>query len=173
MNYVRIYGAAHYDTVSKKIRMNYAYDAHNARGPGATWFHEHGHLIDDIAGRISTNIDFKDLLDSDFIDYLSKYGKESGYKTLDKIEEAISKELANMREHSAVSDLLNCLSGGSINGVAKHDSEYWMEASDRITSEAFAHMFEAQFDVIRHKQMEKYFPKSLQKFESMLGGIIG
>lgn len=34
-----------------------------------------------------------------------------------------------------------------------------------ITSEAFAHMFEAQFDKTRYDEMKKYFPESLGYFD--------
>lgn len=44
---------------------------------------------------------------------------------------------------------------------------YW-ENSSNITSEAFAHMFEAQFDKVRYNEMKKYFPRSLDYFEKKL-----
>ena len=39
-----------------------------------------------------------------------------------------------------------------------------------IISEAFAHMFEAQFDEKRYNEMKKYFPQSLEYFEKKLRG---
>lgn len=39
-----------------------------------------------------------------------------------------------------------------------------------ICSEAFAHMYEAQFDKTRYAEMQKYFPSALSKFESMIKG---
>lgn len=39
---------------------------------------------------------------------------------------------------------------------------------ENITSEAFAHMFEAQFDKVRYDEIKKYFPKSLEYFEKIL-----
>lgn len=47
--------------------------------------------------------------------------------------------------------------------------KYW-ENSDNITAEAFVHMFEAQFDETRYRQMKLYFPKSLEYFEKKIGG---
>ena len=35
-------------------------------------------------------------------------------------------------------------------------------------AEAFAHMYEAQFDKIRYAETQKYFPSALSKFESMI-----
>ena len=41
-------------------------------------------------------------------------------------------------------------------------------STENIASEAFAHMFEAQFDEVHYKEMQKYFPKSLEYFEKKL-----
>ena len=41
-------------------------------------------------------------------------------------------------------------------------------STENITSEAFAHMFEAQFDKVRYDEMKKYFPQSLEYFEKKL-----
>ena len=102
---------------------------------------------------------------------MKSYGKEHNLKTFDKVQSAISKDLSEMREHSAVSDLLNGLSKGNIKGIARHSVDYWTDDSV-YCSEAFAHMFEAQFDSVRYAQMKKYFPQSLKKFEEMLGGLV-
>ena len=45
--------------------------------------------------------------------------------------------------------------------------DYW-DNLENITSEAFAHMFEAQFDKVRYDEMKKYFPQSLEYFEKKL-----
>lgn len=72
-----------------------------------------------------------------------------------------------MRKHSAVSDLLEGLTQGNIKGCAGHIPDYWKNP-ENITSEAFAHMFEAQFDKTRYDEMKKYFPESLEYFEKKL-----
>ena len=46
-------------------------------------------------------------------------------------------------------------------GVLEKHPEY-------VTSEAFAHMYEAQFDSIRYGEMKKYFPGALKSFEKMM-----
>ncbi len=38
---------------NKKIKLNSVADIVNPRGAGVTWFHEHGHLINDCLGNIS------------------------------------------------------------------------------------------------------------------------
>ena len=68
-----------------------------------------------------------------------------------------------MRKHSAVSDIMEGVTMGNVRGVSGHGKDYWNDAS--ITSEAFAHMFEAEFDSDRKAEMKKYFPNALKYFE--------
>ncbi|MEZ3455626.1 MAG: hypothetical protein K1W17_14810, partial [Oscillospiraceae bacterium] len=138
------------------------------RGNAATWFHEHGHLIDDMAKNISHASEYESLLRSDYRSYMAAYGKVNNLKTFDKVQSAISKDLNSMRKHSAVSDILEGLSDGNIRGVAGHGTDYWKKNSDALSSEAFAHMYEAQFDKTRHAEMQKYFPSALKYFEDKL-----
>lgn len=160
-------GTAHFNTKTKKISMHYKADMSNIRGAGTTWYHEHGHLIDDSLGMVSRDEHFKELLEQDTFQYRIKYGKEHNLKTYDKVDRAISNDLQDIRRHSAVSDLLDGLTKGNIRGCAGHSIDYW-DNQENITSEAFAHMFEAQFDEVHYKEMQKYFPKSLEYFEKKL-----
>lgn len=164
-------GTPHYSPVKKKVSMHYKSDLHSERGSCVTWFHEHGHMLDDMVGRVSDNSEFFDALNSDYMAYMKTYGKKNGLKTFDKVQSAISLDLSSMREHSAVSDILEGLSHGNIKGVSGHRLGYWKNDSV-VCSEAFAHMFEAQFDNVRYVQMKKYFPNALAKFESILGGLV-
>lgn len=160
-------GTAQFNTKTKKISMHYRADLDNLRGAGTTWFHEHGHLIDDALGTISNDKRFKELLEQEALQYRIRYGEEHNLKTYDKTDAAISSELQDMKKHSAVSDLLDGLTKGNIRGCAKHSMDYW-DNPKNITSEAFAHMFEAQFDKVRYDEMKKYFPQSLEYFEKKL-----
>nr|DAP89830.1 MAG TPA: minor capsid protein [Bacteriophage sp.] len=160
-------GTAHFNTKTKKISMHYKADMRNIRGAGTTWYHEHGHLIDDSLGMVSRDEHFKELLEQDTFQYRIKYGKEHNLKTYDKVDRAISNDLQDIRRHSAVSDLLDGLTKGNIRGCAGHSIDYW-DNQENITSEAFAHMFEAQFDEVHYKEIQKYFPKSLEYFEKKL-----
>ena len=157
---------AHYNTKTKKISMNGA-DLKNPRGAGATWFHEHGHLVDDLAGNLSDDKNFIQLLESDSLSYRIAYGKAHHLGTFDKVDKAISEELGDMRKDSAISDLFDGVTQGNIIGCASHPKEYWKNR-DNVTSEAFAHMFEAQFDKKRYEQMKKYFPNALEYFEKKM-----
>lgn len=158
---------AHYNTKTKKISMNYGADLKNPRGAGATWFHEHGHLVDDLAGNLSDDKNFIQLLESDSLSYRIAYGKAHHLGTFDKVDKAISEELGDMRKDSAISDLFDGVTQGNIVGCASHPKEYWKNR-DNVTSEAFAHMFEAQFDKKRYEQMKKYFPNALEYFEKKM-----
>lgn len=163
-------GTAHYD--DGKIHMHFAYDLNNERGAGATWFHEHAHMIDDLSGEISTkNADFYNALFDDYSKFLNNEIHKNPELSVDEIYEHISEQLNDIRKHSAVSDLLHGLSKEKIKGVAGHPHKgngesYWNEKS--IAQEAFAHMFECQSDKIRYTEMKKYFPSSLELFEKML-----
>ena len=158
---------AHYNTKTKKISMNYGADLKNPRGAGATWFHEHGHLVDDLAGNLSDDKNFIQLLESDSLSYRIAYGKAHHLGTFDKVDKAISEELGDMRKDSAISDLFDGVTQGNIIGCASHPKEYWKNR-DNVTSEAFAHMFEAQFDKKRYEQMKNYFPNALEYFEKKM-----
>ena len=161
-------GTPHFDeNDTKKIFMSYYADLHNSRGECVTWFHEHGHLIDDAMGKISNNAKFRQCLNDDWLSYMQSYGKANNIRTIDEIQTAISKDLSSMRKHSAVSDVLEGVSNGGITGCAGHGIAYWKDDS-MICAEAFAHMYEAQFDKIRYAEMQKYFPSALSKFESMI-----
>ena len=151
--------------------MHYGTDLKNQRGAGVTYFHEHGHLIDNATKYLSDDKEFKQLLESDSLKYRIEYGKEHHLNTFDKVDKAISKELDDMRKHSAVSDMFEGITHGNIHGCAGHPDEYW-DNEKNITSEAFAHMFEAQFDEERYAQMKKYFPQSLAYFEKKLKGVL-
>lgn len=94
-------------------------------------------------------------------------GKKHHLDTFDKVDQAISRDLSSMREQSGVSDILQAVTKGNVSGVAGHELAYW-SINENITSEAFAHMFEAQFDAVRYREMKKYFPRSLEYFEKML-----
>ena len=54
-------------------------------------------------------------------------------------------------------------------GCSGHDDPYW-EEERALISEAFAHMFECQFDKKRYTEMKQMFPNALDWFESLLKG---
>lgn len=149
-----------------KIYMNYANDLTNDRGSCVTYFHEHGHLIDCAMGNVSNDTKFFDKLSDDVDRYALKTGIQGNFKNKEELFNKISDNLNDMRKHSAVSDLLGALTEGEIQGIAGHNADYWNEKT--IAMEAFAHMFEAQFDEVRYKEIKKVFPNALDYFENLL-----
>ncbi len=161
-------GTPNYNLVSKKISLNYLDDIANGRGPGATWFHEHGHMIDDLAGTLSDDKQFLDILRSDVNAYQMKTIRKFKIQDLAKANEIISGELGDFRTQSAVSDIFSAITHNEVRGCGFHENGYWDGNPLNVTAEPFAHMFEAQFDRQRHAEMKKYFPNALNYFEKKL-----
>ena len=174
--------SAFYWKRTKSISMSYERDENHWALKGSTWFHEHGHLIDDFAGQITFNHpEYLDAIRTDFAKLISlrtKSKKPLSYvdamdflskKT--ELQKALSSELKlSDSQQSAVSDIMEGISAAMIRGCGGHvrnDPDYWNNGYT-ITSEAFAHMFEAQFDKARYSQMQMYFPNSLNMFEKLL-----
>lgn len=123
-NYI---GIPCFNTRENKIYMNFNADKVNSRGECVTWFHEHGHLIDNAIGNISDSKDFLELLEKDSYNYRVKYANENNLRTWDKVNKAISMDLDDMRKHSGVSDIFEGASQGNIKGIAGHPEGYWNE----------------------------------------------
>ena len=159
-------GTAAYSPSKKKIRMNYYVDLYNHRGVGVTWFHEHGHMIDDMAGNLSDNEEFYNALFKDKRDYTTRLILDKGAKDLQEAYSMLTAELMDTRSQSGVADIFNGLTVGKIKASGYHDEDYWCK--ENLLCEAFAHMYEAQFDEVRYTQMKKYFPGALSVFEKIL-----
>lgn len=162
-------GIAHYDEDTRKISMNYMADLNNERGPGATWFHEHGHLIDYALGELSKDSDYEQNLRDDWENYIAKLMIVNN-QTEREAERFVEHNLYDIRRHSAVSDIVNGLTLDKVRGCTGHSLDYWRKYG--VESEAFAHMFEAQFDAIRYDEMKKMFPNALKLFEEMIRGKV-
>lgn len=159
----KTFNGAYYE--NGKVYLNIDVDIENFRGMCASWFHEHGHLIDEKAGCISKDKVFYRLLEEDYnrvVENGKRYGASDEF-----VFDALGREMQSMRKHSAVSDLFNAFSENKIKGSGWHRPKYW-DSWEKYTSEAFAHMYEAQFDKVRYKEMKKYFPEALKYFEKQL-----
>ena len=69
-------GVPCYDPNTNKIYMSYSGDLYNPRGPGVTWFHEHGHMLDNALGSISHNEEYINELQADFMKYVKDYERK-------------------------------------------------------------------------------------------------
>ena len=73
--------------------MNFAYDVTNKRGAGTTWFHEHGHYVDNNAGRISRNSDFAQAIFWDCQEYERMFAEKYDLYFIEDVRYGISEEL--------------------------------------------------------------------------------
>lgn len=163
-----------------KIYMNYTDDETDEIAPGSTWFHEHGHLIDYIAGRPSKQIEFYDALRNDFAKLItSRTGSQKKLTYTEAMDflavnpqlcKVIGDELkTSVFQQAIVSDIMNGVSVGMIRGCGWHPNDYWN--GDTIRFDSFANMYEAQFDELSLKQINMYFPNALDVFEKILKGV--
>jgi len=164
---------SHFNSNDKKIYMNFIADNiqnGSGKGIGSVYFHEHGHLIDNALGNISVqNKKFYDALESDFVFFKKNIYHESSIPlTYGEMCNIASKQLQNLRTDNGISDIINGLSDGTIKGCGYHDKGYWNKIT--ISQEAFAHMFEAQFDSQKYQRMKLIFPEAFKEFENMLEG---
>lgn len=166
-------GSGAYSKKTKKMRLNYFSDLNDyKRGPGTQFFHEHGHLIDDRAGDLSSSEEFSNALKEDYENYRDKL---KGKKNLTdrEIDNLILDEINDSSKHS-ISDIIDGITHGQITGSASHtrvNPMYW-EDKGNLEREAFAHMYEACFDEQKIKYMHTYFPKSFREFKNILKGAI-
>lgn len=168
-------GTPHFDSRIQKVKMNFANDMTDPRGPATTFFHEHGHFVDftSCAGSGYTSLrtpDFGNALKNDFEAYVKAAMKANGTRKKTDAYTIIARELMDA-DHNAISDLFGGLSRNKARGNYGHATRYWTY-SGMLEKEAFAHMFAAQFDAGRYALMQKYFPTALAEFENLLKGVI-
>lgn len=169
-------GTPHFDSRTQKVKMNFASDLADPRGPATTFFHEHGHYIDfmSCSGSDYTSLqtsDFGDALRADFDAYIKATMKTHSTRKKTDAYAIISQELQGAL-HNAISDLFGGMSRNKCAGTYGHwNTRYWTY-SGMLEKEAFAHMFAAQFDAERYALMQKYFPTALAEFEKLLKGVI-
>lgn len=167
-------GTAFFSSLTQKVKMNFADDLTNVRGAGATFFHEHGHFIDfmSCSGSGWTSLStpaFGSALRADFDAYIKgimkqqKITKTAAYSI---IAQEVTPDL-----YSAISDLMGGLSRNKARGNWGHATKYW-RGYGALELEAFAHMYEAQFNPDRYALMQKYFPGALAEFENLLKEVI-
>lgn len=136
-----------------KIYLNMFKDIDDPRGPATAFFHEIGHHIDDSLG-------WKFTKSNDLLNLL--------YEDIGNVDETwLLKVIKDNYKASSTSDIVGALTKSRITGRYGHDKMYWKESTS-ISSEFFAHFFEAQFDFERQAILEKAFPKSYNYLENEL-----
>lgn len=181
---------AHYSPVSQVVNMDFADDLKNPRGSGATYFHELGHYVDNMAAiklkgatydgvsHIDLNgidaKDFKKAVLRDVQDYMQNYTKNKGVDLRQaQLEISMILGQGDGALHSAISDIYGGVTRRRVQGKYGHSPKYWQQLPNAIEKEAFAHMFEASFDPSgkRAELMREFLPKSFALFQQILEEI--
>ncbi|GIO90748.1 minor capsid protein [Paenibacillus lactis] len=181
---------AHYSPVERVVNMDFAEDLNNPRGAGATYFHELGHYVDNMAaiklkGPTYDGVshidlkgieakDFKKAVLRDVQDYMQNYTKNKGVDLRQaQLEISVILGQGNGALHSAISDIYGGVTRRRIQGKYGHSPKYWQQLPNAIEKEAFAHMFEASFDPTgkRAELMREFLPKSFALFQKILEEI--
>lgn len=180
---------AHYRPSIQKIELDFMDDLQNPRGPGVTFFHEHGHFIDHAAGTsinngVSSFIssvavgkvkagEFRRSIFDDVQNYIDNY-KLSNNLTLQQAQQRITTRLVQGNAlYDAVSDIYDGVTAGAVRGRYGHDRNYWSRLRGAHEKEMFAHMFEASFDPTgdRLDLIKEFFSQSYGIFQKILEEI--
>lgn len=142
-------GTAYFSGEEGGFRVDAASDLDNPLGPGSTFFHESGHMIDWLMGKekgqeyITSAPRLIAAMETDLNNALSGIMKSEGC-TLEEAKEKLSMELmANPYASSCVSDVFGGLTGNQVVGAYVHSKEYWMlRGPEGVAREAFAEITE-------------------------------
>lgn len=166
---------------TEKVNYNLAGLKKDTRGAATSFLHEFGHLVDfksrpgkGLYSSCKTSA-FGDAIKQDFEDCVKAHMPKKLNSQLvtprDVAYADISRELrADPELTNQISDLFDGLSKRQCCGKYGHSPAYW-KTPHEFEKEAFAHMFETQFDPARHALMEKYFPTALKEFENILKNL--
>ena len=187
---------AWYSPADRKVHMNFVDDLNNPRGNGTTFFHEQGHLIDhlhdaDARGisiqrgkyRIAKKSDgylnrIANSLNTDYNNMINRMidPTESAFMGRANVHNQLSAILRgeNADMLSAMSDILEGMTRTNtvpIRGAWGHGAAYWKARPLGVYTEAFAHLFELQFDPAKLAMFRDYFPETVKAFELILEGL--
>lgn len=168
-------GTPFYDSYTKGISLNYMADLHNPTGQLSTYFHEVGHMIDDVSGNgelfLSTDNRFENCLREDAERYVQQTMIQEACEREDAYD-IISDRLWG-DYYAGVSDIFGSLTDCQCQGSWGHSKEYWKQDETHITKEAFANMFEASLGPKRKQELiEEFFPTAYCRYKELIGGVI-
>lgn len=152
------------------IYLNATIDLTNSRGPGKTFFHELGHMIDHAINGFGENASNT----LAFYDALIADGKRVTELFNNASSESKIKFLKNLRSENAhsCSDLLDAVTDGKIHGKYGHSPDYWQKPGN-LQAEAFAHFFEASMgDQDKLQLIKKMFPHGYQEFQRIVQSAV-
>lgn len=170
---------SYYSPRTKGITMHVKKDAENVRGAYSTFFHEFGHLLDDVGSKyingvkLSSDGRFVNAIKEDYQDVLNSQlfkGKPQSF---------INGKLAEMLRNeghlaSGVQDIYSGLTLNAVRPCWGHKTEYWLrgDINLEISSEAFAHMSSGYTNTERLKIMKEWFPKACSAFETIVRELL-
>lgn len=164
---------AYYSPSNKYIKMSLDADKNNTRGKYSTFFHEFGHLLDDLSSQksstLSNNMAFYKALEKDYNDKLAQFGKDS--KPWPFVKGKIVEAQRNAGDIcSGVQDIYSGFSLNEIRAGWGHSTEYWERGNTKleIASEAWAHMSSGYTNEERLAVMKEWFPTACKEFEKIV-----
>lgn len=165
-------GSQRYNT-RHGIFINLNKNLSDTRGQWTTLFHEIGHNVDKLSGRISKNSTFVNFLRTDFENFTKGYSSWHNISIDETYNQLSARLMKQSNEESHImSDLFDALSGGKCKGHYGHPKGYWK--SERVISkEAFAHFFSASAldNKIKLAKIKQVFPNAYDEFLRLVGGI--
>ncbi len=190
-NFYEMGSGAYYDPNTQSISMNLLNVDDRAKAMGftkavGTFFHELGHLIDDMAYKNITGkrlIDelpeLKNKLEKDALNYVNRLLAESekDYQPVTSLDQLsnlqrlkVKKDLwVNPDMKNGVSDIFEALSNLTLKGKYGHQDILYWKRKNAIEKEAFAHMTEVM--MIKGEKLKifkTYFPVSFQYFYNLI-----
>lgn len=164
---------AHYNGKKNHINYNKEDDLESKKGPGTTYYHEVGHLIDDQSDwnnytSVDSRYDFYEKLSNDVDNYLKKIMKEEGCSKKEAYQHFSNWLLEDPDAKNGVSDIVNGITDGKSCGRWSHSDSYYNEKS--ISKEAFAHFFEAGMSANPEKlaYIKEVFPSAYKEYQKMI-----
>lgn len=166
--------SAYYSPRNRHIKMSLDADKNNTRGKYSTFFHEFGHLLDDLSSQnimsdLSNNMAFYKALEKDYNDKLAQFGKDS--KPWPFVKGKIVEAQRNAGDIcSGVQDIYSGFSLNEIRAGWGHSTEYWKRGNTKleIASEAWAHMSSGYTNEERLAVMKEWFPTACKEFERIV-----
>lgn len=162
-------GHNRFSSMYNGIFINFKRDEHDNRGTYTATFHEMGHHVDSMLGRVSRSGDFGKFLRTDAQNFVIAYAQLNGYnveEALYEISDAMRK--AESRQCHIMADLFSGIYGNEYDWKYYHADSYWAREG-KLESEAFAHFFSASVlaDAEKMETIQSVFPNAYQWFDGI------
>ena len=143
------------DALATKMKADF-----KAHADDFEWLHKNGYISD-------WNYDFFKKYGS-WVGGKPKFSKSMAYNAIEKEV----KELT-MVVNANLSDILEGATKGKIQCGFGHGKSYWSQAEHKLSTEAFAEMFDSSVcNTVQFEAIKKYFPESCKIFEEILDAIL-